>query len=137
MTDITVSAANVRPLPGCIIRRFTAGAAIDVGAPVYMSAADTVVEAEGGTAAKAAVVGLAVATAPTAASTTAAASGEEVDVVLWGPVAGMTSMVYGTYYYVKDTAGVITDTAGTKDCLIGIGLNTEVLLVRPQPIDLT
>jgi hypothetical protein len=137
MTDITVTAADVRPLGGCIIRRFTAGAAIDVGAPVYLSAAKTVSEADGSAVATAAAIGVMVATAPNAASTTAAASGEECDVVLFGPVAGMTSMVYGTYYYVDDDAGVISDTAGTKSTIIGIGLDTETLLVRPQVVALS
>jgi hypothetical protein len=49
----------------------------------------------------------------------------------------MTSMVYGTYYYVDDDAGVISDTAGTKSTIIGIGLDTETLLVRPQVVALS
>lgn len=135
MADLTVTAADVRPLPGCIIRRFTAGAAIDVGAPVYLSAAKTVSEADASTLAGAQAIGLMVATSPNAASTTAAASGEECDVVLFGPVAGCTC-TYNTIYYIDDDAGVIADTAGTKSFIIGIGLDTETLLVRPQFVDL-
>jgi len=136
MADLTVTAADVRPLPGCVVRRFTAGGAIDVGAPVVLSAAKTVVEADASTLAGATAIGVMVATAPNAASTTAAASGEECDVALFGPVAGF-ACTYNTIYYVDDDAGVIADAAGTKSFIIGIGLDTETLLVRPQFVALS
>jgi predicted RecA/RadA family phage recombinase len=136
MADLTVTAADVRPLPGCKIRRFTAGAAIDVGNPVYLSAADTVQETDGSAAATAACIGVVVATAPTAASTTAAAEGEQVDVCLLGPVAGYTC-TYGKYYYVDDDAGVMADAAGSASVVVGLGLSASVLLVRPMPVTLS
>lgn len=133
MGALTCTAADVRPLPGCIIRRFVAGATIDIGAPVYMSAADTVTEAIGTSVAAAAVVGVAVGTPDGGSS---AASGEYVDVVLLGPVAGFTA-TYGTYYYISDVAGVMNTTAGTASTIVGQGLSTSVLLVRPTVITLT
>lgn len=136
MTDLSVTAADVRPLSGCIIRRFTAGGTINVGSPVALSAAKTVVAADASNYATACAIGVLVATAPNAASTTAAASGEEVDVVLFGPVAGFTC-TYATLYYVDDDAGVMADAAGSKDCIVGIGLDTETLLVHPQYIDMS
>lgn len=136
MTDLTVTAADVRPLPGCKIMRFTAGGTIDVGAPVYMSGNDTVAEADGSAAATAACIGVMVATAPNAASTTAAASGEACDVVLLGPVAGYTC-TYGKYYYVDDDAGVLADATGTASVVVGLGLSASVLLVRPMPVTLS
>lgn len=136
MADVTVVCADVRPLPGCIIRRFTAGGAIDVGMPVYLSAADTILPADGSAVATAACIGVLVAVAPGSASQTAAASGEACDVVLWGPVAGYsTNMAYGAYFWVDDNGGIISTAAGTKDCVIGVGLSGSVLFVRPQPID--
>lgn len=137
MADVTITAADVRPLPGCIIRRFVAGGTIPVGAPVYLSAADTVSAADGSAVATAAAIGVLVAVMDPATAGQAA-SGEYCDVVLFGPVAGYsTNMAAGTYFYVDDDAGVIADADGTKGTIIGIGLSSSVLLVRPQVIDLS
>ena len=139
MADVTIVAADVRPLPGCVIRRFTAGGTIPVGAPVYLSANDTVSAADGSAVATAACIGVVVAVGGASpASRVSAASGDPVDVVLYGPVAGYsTNMVMGTYFYVDDDAGVIADAAGTKSTIIGIGLSASVLLVRPQVVALS
>lgn len=139
MADVTIVAADVRPLPGCIIRRFTAGGVIGVGEPVYLSAADTVARADGSAVATAACIGVMVAVGgANPASRTVAAQGDPVDVVLYGPVAGYsTNMAFGKYFYVDDDAGVIADAPGTKDTIVGIGLSSEVLLVRPQVLDLS
>jgi len=134
MADLTVTAADVRPLDGAVVRRFLAAAAIDVGAPVYLSAAGTVSEADGSAYASSCAIGVCVAVQPGGASTTAAAAGEYVDVVLSGPIGGC-SCTYGTLYYVDDDAGVMADAAGTKDCIVGIGLDANTLLVRVQQID--
>jgi hypothetical protein len=129
MADVTIVAADVRPLPGCIIRPFKAGETLTPGQPVYISAADTVSLADGSAVATAAAIGLVVA-CPNGAVT--AAAGEWVDVVLFGPVAGFsTNMAAGGRFFVDDDAGVIADTTGTKSCLLGIGLSGSVLLVSP------
>ena len=139
MADVTIVAADVRPLPGCVIRRFTAGGTIPVGAPVYLSANDTVSAADGSAVATAACIGVLVAVGGASpASRVAAAAGDPVDVVLFGPVAGYsTNMAVGAYFYVDDDAGIIATTAGTKSTIIGIGLSGSVLLVRPQVVALT
>lgn len=134
MTDLVVTAADVRPLPGCIIRRFTAGGTVAVGSPVYLSDNAIVGAADGSTITTVWAIGVLVSTNPSAASQVSAASGDAVDVVLFGPVAGYTC-VTNTLYYVDDDAGVIADAAGTKDCIIGIGLDTQTLLVHPQYVD--
>ena len=135
MADITVVAADVRPLPGCIIRRFTSGDTISMGQPVYLSAADTVSLADGSATSTSFCIGVAVATPDGA---TSCVSGEMVDVVLEGPVAGYsTNMAHNILLFVDDDAGVICTTVGTKDYIIGIGLSASVLWVHPIPIDLT
>jgi hypothetical protein len=64
------------------------------------------------------------------------ASGEKVDVVLYGPVTGFaTNLAANTVVYTDDDAGVLADAAGTKGTMVGIGLSTSVLLVKPQIID--
>jgi chitodextrinase len=106
-----------------------------MGQPVYLSAADTVSLADGSTVAMAAAIGVAVATPD---GGTSATSGEMVDVVMAGPVAGYTTnMVFGTYYYIDNDAGVIADAAGTKSTILGIGLSSSVLLVRITPVGLS
>jgi hypothetical protein len=137
MADVTITAADVRPLNGCIIRRFTAGGAIGVGQAVYLSAADTVSAADGSTAATSFAIGVLVAVM-NPATAGAAASGEMVDVVLFGPVAGYsTNMAQNALYYVDDDPGIIATVAGAKDTIIGIGLSASVLLVDPKYIDLS
>jgi hypothetical protein len=133
MADLTITAANVRPLEGCIIRRFTAGEAMTPGQPVYMSAANTVSLCDASAVATNGCIGLVVSNHNGAVSF---AEGDPVDVVLYGPVTGFaTNLAAATVVYTDDDAGILADAAGTKDTVVGIGLSTSVLLVRPQIID--
>lgn len=133
MADITVVAASIRPLAGCIIRRFTAGEAMTPGQPVYLSAADTVSLTDSSDVTKNFCIGVVVAGASGGATI---ASGEECDVVLMGPVTGYsTNMAYNAVLFTDDDAGIISTTAGTKDTQIGIGLNSSTMMVHPQIID--
>lgn len=137
MADVTITAADVRPLPGCIMRRFVAGGTIPVGAPVYLSAADTVSACDASVAATNFCIGVVVAVM-NPATAGQAASGEYVDVVMEGPVAGYsTNMAHNAIFYTDNHAGVIATTAGDKDTIIGIGLSASVLYVHPIWIDLS
>lgn len=132
MADLTVTVANVRPLPGCIIRRFKAAATLTPGQPVYVSANDTVDLADASALPGATCIGLVVAGADGAVSF---AAGDWVDVVLFGPVEGFaTNLAAGTRVYVDDDAGILADAVGTKVTLVGVGLNTTVLLVTPNVV---
>jgi hypothetical protein len=133
MADLTIIAASVRPLEGCIIRRFTAGEVMTPGQPVYLSGNNTVSLCDASAVATNGCIGLVVSNQNGAVSF---ASGDPVDVVLFGPVNGFaTNLAAGTVVYTDDDAGVLADAAGTKDTVVGIGLSTTVLLVRPQIID--
>ncbi len=135
MADVTIVPADIRPLPGCIIRRFTAGETMTPGQPVYLSAANTVSLCDATDAATNFCIGVVVAGALGGSTI---ASGEEVDVVLFGPVAGYsTNMAQNRPFYTDNDAGVIADAAGDKDTVIGWGLSASVLLVHPQVIDLS
>jgi len=137
MADVTIVSADVRPLPGCLIRRFVAGGAIDVGSPVYLSAADTVSAANGAAVATSFAIGVLVAVY-NGASSTAAASGEYVDIVMEGPVAGYsTNMAQNALFFCKASAGVVATTAATKSTIIGIGLSASVLYVHPIWVSLS
>ncbi len=129
MADLTITAASVRPVGHCIVRRFTAGATITPGQPVYVSANNTVSLADASALATGACIGLAVSDSD---GSTSFSSGDEIDVVLFGVVEGFaTNLAAGTRVYVDDDAGVLADAVGTKVCIVGIGLNTPMLLVNP------
>lgn len=131
--DLTVTAANVRPVGHCIIGRFTAGATLTPGQPVYISANDTVALSQGDTVAKAACIGLVISDSTGA---TSFASGTEVDVVMRGHVTGFTANVSAnSAAFVSDVAGVMNTTKGTKVCRVGIGKNASTLYVNPMLLD--
>ena len=134
MADITVTAADVRPLVGATVRRFEAGGTIDIGAPVYIADDGDVEETDGSLVATAWAIGLAVSTPD---GGTSAAAGEYVDVVTRGPVAGFSSQTPGTLVYVNDTAGACATTAGTNSFIIGYAESATTVYVRPETIHLT
>ena len=132
MTDITITAANVRPLPGAIVQRFIASAAIDVGAVVYKGATTTqVTEADASAAATAKACGIVV-SAPNGKS--AAAAGEPVGVVVFGPVTGAASMTPGNTLYVSVTTGVVADAAPAAtnyEYTVGWAMSATEIFVSP------
>jgi hypothetical protein len=132
MADLTITAASVRPLAGCILRRFTAGETLTPGQPVYVSGTNIVSLTVGTALGTAACIGLVVSDSSGAVSFVV---GKEVDVVLFGPVTGFaTNLAAGTVCYVDDDAGIIADAVGTKVTIVGIGENTTTLLVNPRII---
>lgn len=129
MADLTITAASVRPLAGCIIRRFAAGETLTPGVAVYVSGNDIVSLADGSAVGTAAAVGVVVSDSSGAVSF---AQYTAVDVVLHGPVTGYaTNLAAGTVVFVDDDAGILADATGTKTCVVGIGLNTTTMLVNP------
>ena len=125
------AAANVKALEGAIIQRFTAGAAIEAGEIVSMSS-DTYVDPAIGTGVVLSAVGIAL---PNNGGDPASAEGDVVDVVTHGPVVCLSGATVGALIYVSDTAGEPSETAGTKDTVIGFAQSATVLFVRPQIID--
>lgn len=122
------TAANIKPLEGAVVRRFTAGATIAAGEIVSMMADGYVDPGDASAFTGCMVVGIALA---------AAASGERVDVVVFGPVKCVTGGTPAAFVYASDTAGEPSETVGTKDVAIGFNESATVLFVRPQFIDLS
>lgn len=120
-TDTTL----IKPLEGAIVRRYTAGAAVTAGCPVAFDSSGYVQHADGNSSDPVAdmVQGIAI--------QAAAAAGDRVDVVLYGPVSCVTGATPGAYVYISDTAG-LPDVSSTSNGLIGIAESTTVLFVRPQ-----
>lgn len=125
--DTTV--ANIKPLDGAIVRRFTAGAAIEPGELVCMSSDGKIDPAIGTSVAAAQCLGVAL---PPRNQGTAYADGDVVDVVTYGACKCLTGATIGAIVYVTDTAGEPGETAGTKAAIAGIAESATVLFVRPQ-----
>jgi len=120
------TAANIKPLEGSIVRRYTAGATIAAGEIVVMMADGYVDPANTAAWTGSAVLGIALA---------AAAAADRVDVVVYGPVKCLTGATIAGLIYASDTAGEPAETVGTKDVLVGIAESATILFVRPEFID--
>lgn len=134
MADISVTAADVRPLKGAVTRRAIAAEALTFGQVVYIysysGTLPTVKKADGSALTTANPFGIVV--APSAAiAGSSVASGEQCDVVVFGPVTGYAAMTSGDTYWVSDTAGTVDSAVGTKSGVIGLAESPTVLFVRP------
>jgi hypothetical protein len=132
MADLTVTPADVRPLPGAISFRFTAGGTVNVGDEVYIAADDDVEQTDASALATANGRGIVV-SAPN--GKLVAAAGDAVDVVVFGPVAGFDSLTPDTAGYASETAGKIADAAPTTASSavwpVGYAQTAEVFFVLP------
>jgi len=134
MADVIVVKANIRPLNNCVTQRYKAGEAMALGQPVYISGNDTVSLTDSSAAATNFVIGVVVSASGGGSD---AASGEWVDVAVYGPVTGYTTnMAAGILLYTDDDAGIISTTAGTKKSIIGYCKNATTLFVQPSLVDL-
>lgn len=122
------TAANIKPLEGAVIQRYTAGATIEAGEIVSMMA-DTYVDPGIATAFTGCMVkGIAL---------NAAVAGKTVDVVTSGRVRCLTGATPPGFVYLSDTAGEPSESVGTKDVIVGHSENATDLFVRVQFIDLS
>jgi len=133
MSALTVTAANVRPLDGAVVRDFDAGEAVDPGELVYI-ATDGDVELADANLSLAATRAVGVVVAVEGGKDSAA-SGDLVSVCMFGPVAGFSSLTPGANGYVSDTAGNIEDATGTAGRIVGFAESAIVFFVCPQMND--
>lgn len=136
MADITVTAANVRPLAPCNIADGNpAGEQLTVGQAVVLNSSEQWVVADASSAdTSKGNVGIVVAgnkihQRPT--TPTVIASGEEVSVLTWGRIAGFTGLSGEKDYYLSDTAGKLADAAGTVTRFMGHAEDTNILFIEP------
>lgn len=132
MSAITVTAGDVRPLNGAVVRQYDAGGSISVGDAVYLASDGDVEKAIGTGTPMHMAIGVAVAGS---GGGTTIASGDAVDVVVHGPVTGGASMTPGSQVYVSNTAGSWDTAVGTKDMRLGYAESAATLFVQPQIID--
>lgn len=117
------TAANIKPLGGSVVRRGTLGATTAAGEIVELQS-----DGYWDPANAAAVImngGIAI---------QGGASGEVVDIVVFGPVKCLTGATPGAIVYVSDTAGEPAETAGTKSAVIGFAESATVLFVNFQTV---
>lgn len=134
MADITVTAANVRPLNGAIIRRGEAGGSGNVGDAVYLDGANGWKLADADAEASSQARGIVVAQGSEGVTTFA--DGDKIDIVVHGPVEGGASMTPGGAIFVSTTAGSLDQTApaasGDYPFAIGWAESASVIYVAPQ-----
>lgn len=132
--EITVTAADVRPLQGAVVIRAIAGEALTFGAGVYVSSYSgdipVVSKSDGNAVASAQLLGVVVAPS-TALAGSSVASGEACDICVFGPVTGFSGMTSGGTVWCHDTAGVLSSAVGTKSGYVGISISPTVLFLRP------
>ena len=115
------TAANIKPLEGAIIRRYTAGAAIAAGEIVSMQS-DGFVDPSDSTGAAQTIVGIA---------QKAAVVGDRLDVVVYGPVVCLTGATPGGAVYDSTTAGEPLHTTAGNQKQVGWAESDIILFVRP------
>lgn len=135
MAAFAGTAADIRPLPPVAqMRRFNAGGALTVGQAVYLASDGDVEAADADGQATAQAVGIVVAVG--AAGATTAAAGDRVDVCVFGPVTGYSSLTPGGVAYVSPTAGSMDQTAsatsGDYNFIIGYAESATTVFVSPQ-----
>ena len=135
MSAISLTAANMRPLTGAVIRRYVADEALTVGQVVYVNTDGEVGIADGNvSAAKARAIGIVVESYD---GETSIAAGDPASVVVLGPVSGFSGATPGSYGYVSDTAGSLDTAAGTYSFIVGYLEAAGVLFVNPGVDDPT
>ncbi|MCU0464181.1 MAG: hypothetical protein MUF38_06390 [Anaerolineae bacterium] len=139
MAAVDVTASNVRPLNGAIIRRYAAASTnVAVGKVVYVKNDGTIEladkDAVGTSQARGIVVAIGV-----YGLTTVTAVGQPCDVVTHGPVelGNATDMTEGAPLYVADDGNIDetpSATTGDFNYIIGFAEKTSVLYVQGQMI---
>ena len=133
--EISLTVAKIRPLPGALVRRFDAGGTLTPGQAVYIASDGDVEPADG--SAVATLLGTNGIVVSGSQGKVSYAAGDRVDVVVHGPVTGYSGMTPGAPLYVHDTAGVISEVAGTKKFFIGYAESAVTAFVRTQISDLS
>jgi hypothetical protein len=128
MTAITVTAADVRPLPGAIVERHQAGGSGNVGDTVYMASDGDVEQADASAAGTTYAIGVVV-SAPNGA--TAFVAGDEIDVAVLGRVTGFSGMTPNDVLYQSDTAARLDDAPGTTSHKVARARSATVVFINP------
>ena len=116
------TAANIKPLSGSIVRRYTSGDAIAAGEVVSLQSDGYVDPSDAASSDE--VVGIAI--------QAATAAGEVIDVVVLGPVKCLLEGSPGGTVYNSTTAGEPSQTDASNLTAVGYAESTTVLFVLPE-----
>jgi len=117
------TAANIKPLSGAIVRRYTSGDAIAAGEIVSLQS-DGYVDPADCTSAADEAIGVAI--------QAAAAAGEVIDVVVLGPVKCLAGAEEGDTVFNSTDAGEPTQTDSGYTTAVGYAESATVLFVLPE-----
>jgi len=117
------TAANIKPLSGAIVRRYTSGDAIAAGEIVSLQS-DGYVDPADATSAADEAIGIAI--------QAAAAAGEVIDIVVFGPVKCLTGAEEGGTVFTSADAGEPTQTDDSNLTAVGYAESATVLFVLPE-----
>ena len=130
--NISVTATDVRPLPGYQSVRIDAGGSLYAGQAVYIGSDGDVVAADADGSLSAKVLGIVVADND---GGTLFTDGDVVDVVYHGRVTGYASMTPGIPVYASTLAGQMqqaeTFASGDYVTEVGFAVDATTILVRP------
>jgi len=118
------TAANIKPLSGSIVRRYTTGAAVAAGEIVHLETDGYVDPAVVSTTVADEAIGIAV--------QADAAGGAVVDVVVFGPVTCLTGAAVGGTVFTSASAGEPTQTDASYLTAVGYAESSTVLFVLPE-----
>ena len=118
----------IKPLSGAVVRRRTCGGTVTAGQPVYLDSSGYVQPTAASAVATNYCYGIAI---------QSGASGDTVDVVVYGPCSCVTGATPGGIVYTADTAGTVSATAGTKTTILGVAESATVVFIRPSIISLS
>jgi len=126
------SRADVKPLPGAICRRFPCASAVLSGQAVYINSSGSVAPADAVTFSHVISPGVAVADNT---GGTAFATGDKIDVCVFGPLAGFSGAAEGSFAYPSEsTVGVMNDaiaSSGNYDYIVGQMHSATILFINP------
>jgi hypothetical protein len=131
---MAVTARSVRALKGAITRPGVAGGAVAMGDAVYINSSGQWVEADANVSAVVANArGIVVAVNEPAETT--AASGDAIEVCVFGPVGGFSALTPAARQFLGNTAGELVETAptgaGTWTTPVGYAESATILFVNP------
>ena len=130
--NISVTATDVRPLPGYLSVRLDAGGSLYAGQAVYIGSDGDVVAADADGSLSAAVLGIVVADND---GGTLFTDGDVVDVVYHGRVTGYASLTPGLVVFASTLAGQmqVVDSFASGDYVteVGLAVSATEILVRP------
>lgn len=131
MAVLTYTKNKLRPLVTSVTRKGKMGATAELGNLVHKVADGDWEPAQADSAANA--TGLLGVLVSGARGEETVVVGEEVDVVVWGPVAGFTNLDETKVYYVDaSAAGKIADAAPAVARAVGLAENAEIFFVAPE-----